>query len=142
MGKEIIRWFIFSVCVGLVPLAINGVLALLTSRPLDISVMWSPRVLFGGGELLMLSVGLAAAAIGNVVATRGVSAIFAELSVGLSFGMGLVAVSAYAIILTLGEVDLTVPGGAVALISLIPYTVMLVVNAACIFTVQKVDERQ
>jgi hypothetical protein len=99
-------------------------------------------VLFGGGELLMLSVGLAAAAIGNVVATRGVSAIFAELSVGLSFGMGLVAVSAYAIILTLGEVDLTVPGGAVALISLIPYTVMLVVNAACIFTVQKVDERQ
>lgn len=137
MAKRVMRWFLFSIVVGVIPVVLNGVLALLTSKVLDLSVMWDLSVLFGRGELLMLSVGLSAATVGDVVASRGLSSALKMPIIGISFVMGLVTVGIYGIVLALRESDSTILGDAVAVVSLIPYIIMVLVNGASIVTVKR-----
>ena len=60
--EKLTRWFIFSVLVSLVPLALAWLGMRLDRRPSDLTVI------VGGGELLLVSSTIAAAAVGEVIA--------------------------------------------------------------------------
>jgi len=120
MGQRVTQWFLFGVVVGVIPPILNGVLELLTSRSLNFSVLWDLSVLFGRGELLMLSVGLSSATIGDAIVAKGFGAALRTTAVGVSFIMSLVAVAAYAIVITLQKINSEILGDAVAVVSLIP----------------------
>lgn len=132
MGKEVLRWFFFSVIVGVIPPAANGVLALLISEPSDYSLLWDWSVLFGRGELLMVTVGLAATIVGDAVVAEGRKGLFRTFTVGLSFVVGVLTAMVYGIVLALQKVGSDILGDAVAVVSSVPYMVMVFLSLASI----------
>jgi hypothetical protein len=132
MGKEMLQWLFFSVLVGLFAPLMNGVLKLLTSSPLDYALLWDGSVLFGRGELLVLSVGLAATVVGDAVAAKGVRGLFSTFIVGMSFVVGVLTAGVYGIVLTLQSIGSHILGDVVAVVSLLPYAVMVLLSGMSI----------
>jgi hypothetical protein len=64
VGAEILRWFLFSVVLGLVPLGLRWLLPTLFNRTEPL------REVLSNGELLLVGVGLAAAALSDVLSAR------------------------------------------------------------------------
>lgn len=126
------RWFWFSVAVGAVPLVLNGVLAFLVSKPTNVSLLWDPSVLFGRGELLTLSIGFSATIIGGSVAAEGLSSVFRTSTGGISFVVGILSAGIYGIVLALREIGSDILGDAVAIVSLVPYLVMVMLSGVYI----------
>jgi hypothetical protein len=137
MGREVLRWLIFSVLVGLIAPAMNGVLALVSSKTPDYSLLWDGSVLFGRGELLMVSVGLSATIVGDAVVAEGPRGVFKTLAVGMSFVVGVFTAGVYGIVLALQDVGSDILGDAVAVVSLAPYTVMVLLSGVSIIRARR-----
>ena len=75
MGAKILRWFIFTVRVSLVPFGVVALAKWADNAAFELSSLW-PR-----GELLLVSTALAADAIGDLIPT-GPSARSAKVATG------------------------------------------------------------
>jgi hypothetical protein len=80
------KWLIFRVLLALLPIGFNVLLALAFGPPLTRSY------LFGGGELLLLAVGLSGAALGDALVMRRQREAMRDALVGACFfNLGLAA---------------------------------------------------
>lgn len=126
------RWLVCGILVGLIPTLVNFVIVLITPVSLSLSA------LVGRGELLMLSVGLAAGAIADVWHLRSARRprkFALLLCLGLIFGTTIVfTVNAVAI-----AFEIPVFKEVVAVVSLIPYALSVLVSAGCIVAVERKD---
>lgn len=61
MSRRLIKWLIFSVMIALLPIIFNAIKMITRNNPIEL------EILFSNGELLIISVAIASAAVGELL---------------------------------------------------------------------------
>jgi hypothetical protein len=127
VGKRA-RWLLSGFVVGLTPGFINGLIVAFTPVTLGLSSM------IGRGELLMLSVGLSAGALADIVDSfRRVR----DRAVLFCLACVMAALTAYTVVVVVLAFDVPLYEPAVAVVSLLIYIPSLYVSAKGVATVER-----
>lgn len=122
-AEKLVRWFMFSVLVSLVPLAMTYFGLRLDRRPVHL------EMLVGRGELLLISTTLGAAALGELFPGGRENAIGKLLAAGTSL-VGILVCSFYFATI---QSRATPDGHAILTVSVWLFAGMLVASAICLF---------
>lgn len=122
------RWLLSGFVVGLAPVCINGLIVAFTPITLGLSSM------LGHGELFVLSVGLAAGALADIIdSLRRIR----ELAVLLCFVCIVVALASYTVVVVVLTFDVPLYEPAVAVVSLLVYIPSVYVSARGVATAER-----
>lgn len=132
MWKGILRWLFVSVSVGLLPVGLNLVLALITEIHLSLST------LLGKGELLMLAAGLSIGAVVDLTLSEEPSRI-RTAAIWTCVAVAVCAVGVYGMVLTARTFSVEIVGFWVAVVSLVPYTLSVLVSSGCTIAAKRRD---
>lgn len=125
MKRELLQWLIFSVIVSLLPflfVVLNG----LTEGQLPILAN-----LFSGGELQLISVGLAASAMGELLARRSTRKTLEVLAIGLAVVVLILASWWYANLTIKIQIGTPIHHGNVAIGSIYLYIAAFITSLCC-----------
>lgn len=125
--QKLIRWFIFSVAVALLPLIFHALQLITRGKSASLSAVTSH------GELLIVSVALAAAAIGNIIGNKNMTLSIPKLlSAGFCMLMLLLSSFYYADISACRISGQPIEDNVIACVSLISYIFTFICSACCI----------
>ncbi len=130
MSAKFGRWLLSGFGVGLIPLFVNALIVAFT----PITLSWA--ALFGRGEVLMLSVGLCASAIADVLSATVTK--WARRWAVLWCSISIVAATIiYTVQVVASRFRVPISEEAVAVVSLLPYAFSVLVSAGCIVAVER-----
>jgi hypothetical protein len=128
MRAKLTRWTIFSVLLALVPLLVSALIRATRRQAADLDTILS------NGELLLITVGLAGAAVGELIGSgRGVARPMRELiSAGMSVVILVVSALYFADVAAAKAAAQVVDSPLIASVSLGVYVAALISSGACI----------
>jgi hypothetical protein len=121
--ERLLRWFLFSVLVSLIPLALTYVNLLFDGRQVH------PEMLLARGELLLVSATLGAAALGELMPSGRDNAMGKLLASGASVLMIVLSSVCFASIQSRQSPD----SGPILVVSLFLFAGMLLAAGSCMF---------
>lgn len=122
-GEKLVRWFMFSVLISLVPLAVTHFNLRLDGRTVR------PEMLVARGELLLICTTLGAAALGELFPGGGGHAMGKILGAGASILIVVLSSFYYAVIQSRPSPD----QGSILTISVSLFAAMLISGASCLY---------
>lgn len=132
MGRGLVKWLLLIVAVGLVPVLLNLVLAGITDTFGKRTIL---AVAFGKGELLMLAVGFSAGVIKELLGVSQDSFGLRSAAIGICFLIGVAATGVYAFVMFADAVDFQLTGTCLAVVSLVPYGMSVLISGVCTLVV-------